>query len=73
MPLVITTLVLAALGGALLWRGHRPEHWDKPIIRRTGYVAGLAAFGVFILGVWASFATEESEFARAVLSDWFNS
>lgn len=73
MPLVITTLVLAAGAGVLMWWGYRPEQWDQPLIRRTGVILGLAAFAAFAMAVWASFATDESELARALLSNWFDS
>ena len=73
MPLVITILAAAALGGTLLWWGYQPQQWDQPLIRRTGLALGLAAFGLFVLAVWASFATDESELARALLSNWFES
>lgn len=71
VPLVIAILVLAALSGALLWWGYRPDQWNQPIIRRTGMLAGLAAAVGFVLAVWASFNTDTSEFARRLLSDWF--
>ena len=71
MPLVITILVFAAGSGALMWWGYRPEQWDQPAIRRAGIGLGLAAFGLFAGAVWASFATDESELARALLSNWF--
>lgn len=73
MPLVITMLAAAAAGGALLWWGYKPAQWDQPLIRRSGIALGLAAFGLFVLAVWASFATDESELARALLSNWFGS
>ena len=71
MPLVIMTLLFAAGAGVLMWWGYRPEQWDQPIIRRAGVALGLAAFALFVLAVWASFATDESELARALLSNWF--
>lgn len=73
MPLVITILVLAAGGGALMWWGYRPEQWDKPVIRRAGLISGLTALGLFVVAVWASFATDDSALARALLSNWFES
>ena len=73
MPLIITILLLVVGAAFLLWRGYQPEQWEQPLIRRAGWIAGLAAFGLFVLAVWASFATDESAFARALLSNWFES
>ncbi len=72
MSLVITILVTAALSGTLLWWGYRPDQWNRPLIRRAGLMLGLASFVLFGLAVWASFATDESDFARALLSNWFS-
>ena len=73
MPLLITILTAAALSGFLLWRGYQPGQWDQPLIRRIAWLLGIAAFALFILAVWASFATDDSELARALLSNWFDS
>jgi len=71
MPLIITILLFAAGGGALLWWGYQPEQWNQPVIRRSGLALGLGAFALFVVAVWASFATDESELARTLLSNWF--
>ena len=73
VPLIITILLLGLGAGFLLWRGYSPGQWDQPLIRRAGWIGILSAFGLFVLAVWASFASDESAFARALLSNWFES